>query len=109
MAITAKSDVKRSEFIALTKDSGSITSAQKPTVMSTNVPHCASVIAAAGPAPCWDPSHGHALGGGSHWTSGYNRMLNLSRSLIGANKVIFHSFYLFIYLFIHLLLISVAH
>ena len=24
-------------------------------------------IAAAGPKPCFDPSHGHPLGGGSHW------------------------------------------
>jgi hypothetical protein len=23
-------------------------------------------IAAAGPAPCWDPTHNHTLGGGYH-------------------------------------------
>ena len=28
-------------------------------------------IAAAGPRPCWDPTHGHPVGGGSHWVEGY--------------------------------------
>ena len=32
-------------------------------------------IAAAGPRPCWDRSHGHSVGGGSHWVSGYQQLL----------------------------------
>jgi len=32
-------------------------------------------IGAARPAPCYDPAHGHPLGGGSHWTAGYRKML----------------------------------
>jgi len=32
-------------------------------------------IAAAGPKPCFDPSHGHPLGGGNHWVTGYDAML----------------------------------
>jgi len=31
---------------------------------------CIGQIAAAGPKPCWDRSHNHSLGGGSHWVSG---------------------------------------
>ena len=36
-------------------------------------------IAAAGPRPCFDPSHGHALGGGDHWVKGYGAMLDKVR------------------------------
>ncbi|HRR32533.1 MAG TPA: DUF6259 domain-containing protein [Kiritimatiellia bacterium] len=32
-------------------------------------------IGAARPAPCYDPSHGHPLGGGGHWTAGYRKMM----------------------------------
>ena len=45
-------------------------------------------IAAAGPRPCWDPSHNHTLGGGSHWVSGYAEMLRQVRQLAGGDKVI---------------------
>jgi hypothetical protein len=33
-------------------------------------------IAAAAPAPCFDPAHGHPLGGGRHWVDGYRAMLD---------------------------------
>ena len=36
-------------------------------------------IAAAGPEPCWDPTHNHSLGGGDHWVSGYGAMLRAAR------------------------------
>ena len=32
-------------------------------------------IGAAGPRPCWNPAHGHALGGGTYWFDGYQRLL----------------------------------
>ena len=32
-------------------------------------------IGAARPAPCYDPTHGHPLGGGGHWTAGYRTLL----------------------------------
>lgn len=32
-------------------------------------------IGAAAPALCYDASHGHPLGGGSHWVDGYRRLL----------------------------------
>ncbi|MGQ9591160.1 MAG: DUF6259 domain-containing protein [Planctomycetota bacterium] len=32
-------------------------------------------IASAAPVLCHDPSHGHPLGGGSHWVDGYRKML----------------------------------
>jgi hypothetical protein len=32
-------------------------------------------VGAAKPAPCYDASHGHPLGGGRHWTDGYRAML----------------------------------
>ncbi|MDD2461305.1 MAG: DUF6259 domain-containing protein [Kiritimatiellia bacterium] len=32
-------------------------------------------IGAAKPAPCYDPAHGHPLGGGGHWTAGYRKMM----------------------------------
>jgi hypothetical protein len=32
-------------------------------------------IAAAGPVPCFDKSHGHPLGGGGWWVDGYRKML----------------------------------
>jgi hypothetical protein len=33
-------------------------------------------IGAARPRPCFDPSHGHSLGGGRHWVDAYRTMLN---------------------------------
>lgn len=32
-------------------------------------------IGSAAPVACYDPSHGHPLGGGSHWVDGYQTML----------------------------------
>lgn len=32
-------------------------------------------ISASMPAPCFDNSHGHPLGGGSHWTEGYRELM----------------------------------
>eukprot|EP01064_Diplonema_japonicum_P011675 TRINITY_DN19111_c0_g1_i1.p1 TRINITY_DN19111_c0_g1~~TRINITY_DN19111_c0_g1_i1.p1 ORF type:complete len:856 (+),score=104.11 TRINITY_DN19111_c0_g1_i1:31-2598(+) len=45
-------------------------------------------IAAAGPRPCWDKTHNHTLGGGSHWVSGYKQLLNKVRSQVGNNAVV---------------------
>lgn len=33
-------------------------------------------IGAAAPVPCFDPSHGHPLGGGRHWVDGYRVLLD---------------------------------
>ena len=38
-------------------------------------------IAAAGPALCFDPDHGHPLGGGSHWVDGYRKLLALTKEI----------------------------
>jgi len=35
------------------------------------------------PDMCYDASHGHPLGGGSHWTDGYRTMLNKIQSTLG--------------------------
>ena len=45
-------------------------------------------VAAAGPRPCWDPSHNHTLGGGHHWTGGYAEMLHKMRQRIGGDKLL---------------------
>ena len=45
-------------------------------------------IAAAGPRPCWDKSHGHPVGGGHHWVDGYKQMLDAVRAKAGPNKII---------------------
>eukprot|EP00750_Incisomonas_marina_P005018 INCI13567.1.p1 GENE.INCI13567.1~~INCI13567.1.p1 ORF type:complete len:906 (-),score=144.86 INCI13567.1:122-2659(-) len=45
-------------------------------------------IAAAGPRPCFDPSHGHAIGGGSHWVDGYLEMLKGIREKVGYDKML---------------------
>ncbi|NOY80602.1 MAG: hypothetical protein GXP31_06310 [Kiritimatiellaeota bacterium] len=37
-------------------------------------------IGAAAPRLCFDPSHGHALGGGAWWTAGYRRLLDRVRA-----------------------------
>ena len=44
-------------------------------------------IAAAGPRPCWDPTHEHPLGGGHHWRKGYADMLNNIRQRAGDQKL----------------------
>jgi hypothetical protein len=45
-------------------------------------------VAAAGPRPCFDPTHNHTLGGGNHWTSGYMEMLRKMRSQVGKEKLL---------------------
>ena len=45
-------------------------------------------VAAAGPRPCWDPSHGHPLGGGNHWVTGYLDMLTEIRKRTGNDKLL---------------------
>ena len=45
-------------------------------------------IAAAGPRPCWDPSHNHTLGGGDHWVTGYSEMLRQVREAAGSDKIL---------------------
>jgi hypothetical protein len=45
-------------------------------------------IAAAGPRPCWDPSHNHSLGGGHHWQSGYAALLGSVRKNAGNSKLL---------------------
>ena len=37
-------------------------------------------IGAAGPALCFNPDHGHPLGGGRHWVDGYRTMLSRLRA-----------------------------
>ena len=36
-------------------------------------------ISASMPAPCFDRTHGHPLGGGSHWTEGYRELMKTIR------------------------------
>jgi hypothetical protein len=36
-------------------------------------------LAGSHPAPCFNPSHNHPLGGGGHWVDGYRRMLHKIR------------------------------
>jgi len=38
-------------------------------------------IGAAGPHLCFDPTHGHPLGGGSHWVDGYRKLLQLTKEI----------------------------
>ena len=45
-------------------------------------------IAAAGPRPCWDPTHNHTLGGGDHWVTGYAEMLRQVRAASGGSKIL---------------------
>lgn len=45
-------------------------------------------IAAAGPRLCWDPEHGHAIGGGHSWVDGYHKMLNGVRDAAGNNTMV---------------------
>lgn len=33
-------------------------------------------VASAGAPRCWDPTHGHEVGGGNYWTEGYYSMLD---------------------------------
>ncbi|OGV72129.1 MAG: hypothetical protein A3K19_02545 [Lentisphaerae bacterium RIFOXYB12_FULL_65_16] len=44
-------------------------------------------IGAAAPALCFDPSHGHPLGGGRHWVDSYREMLNRTKAEAAANGV----------------------
>lgn len=43
-------------------------------------------IASAAAVLCYDPAHGHPLGGGSHWVDGYRRMLEPIRDLAARRK-----------------------
>ncbi len=47
-------------------------------------------IASAAPQLCFDPSHGHPLGGGSHWVDGYRKMMSRVRAM-AAEKGLFLS------------------
>ncbi len=40
-------------------------------------------LAAAGPAPDWDRSHHHTLGGGEYWRTGIDAIVAASRSALG--------------------------
>ena len=37
---------------------------------------CADQIGSAIPKLCWDATHGHTLGGGNFWTTGYQAMMD---------------------------------
>ena len=37
-------------------------------------------IAAAAPEPCWNPDHGHPVGGGDFWYDGYRRLIGKIRA-----------------------------
>lgn len=37
-------------------------------------------IAAAAPEPCWNPNHGHPVGGGDFWYDGYRRLIGEIRA-----------------------------
>lgn len=45
-------------------------------------------IGAAQPRLCWDPSHGHPLGGGAHWVAGYKSLLANARAQAGNNAML---------------------
>ncbi|KAJ9470394.1 putative glycoside hydrolase [Diplonema papillatum] len=45
-------------------------------------------IASAGARQCWDSTHGHPIGGGSHWVSGYRSMLAQARAGIGNDTIL---------------------
>lgn len=44
-------------------------------------------IGAARPKLCFDPTHGHPLGGGRHWVDGYRTMLNRTKATAAAHNV----------------------
>ena len=44
-------------------------------------------IGAAKPQPCYDPTHGHSLGGGCYWTDGYRAMLQNIKAEAALNGV----------------------
>lgn len=47
-------------------------------------------IGAAPPVPCFDPSHGHPLGGGHHWVSAYRELVGaISREIKALDPVHF--------------------
>lgn len=45
-------------------------------------------IAAAGPVLCFDPAHGHPLGGGSWWTESYWKLLDAIRAAKPADRML---------------------
>ncbi len=45
-------------------------------------------IAAAYAVQCFDPSHGHSIGGGSFWVEGYRKMLDRVRTLLPEDRMI---------------------
>lgn len=45
-------------------------------------------IAAAGPVLCFDPAHGHPLGGGSWWTGSYWKLLDAIRAAKPADRML---------------------
>lgn len=48
-------------------------------------------IAAAGPKPCFDSSHGHPLGGGNHWVTGYANMLEKIQDIASKKMILTES------------------
>lgn len=44
-------------------------------------------VSASMPAPCFDKSHGHPLGGGAHWTEGYRELMRPIREKAVARGV----------------------
>jgi len=45
-------------------------------------------ISAAPPKLCFDPSHGHPIGGGHFWVDGYRKLLDLVRSKLPKDRMI---------------------
>ena len=45
-------------------------------------------IGAAGPCPCYNPAHGHPLGGGTYWATGYQKMLSSVHDVLSARGAI---------------------
>jgi hypothetical protein len=45
-------------------------------------------IGASWPYVCYNPKHGHLLGGGSYWFEGYRKMLNEIRKVLPKDKII---------------------
>lgn len=42
-------------------------------------------VSAAYPVPCYDPTHGHTVGGGNWWSGGYNKMIAAARDGVPRN------------------------
>jgi hypothetical protein len=45
-------------------------------------------ISAAGAVRCFDPSHGHPVGGGHFWVDGYRKLLDLARSKLPKDRIL---------------------